>query len=153
MSEKISFKTKELDDLIKACSGRLPVAKVGIMGKNSGRPNGAKTNAEVGATHEFGTEKLPIRSFLRVPITDNFNKYLQKSGAFSEDIIAKIVAEKSLLNFVRTLGFVGVQIVGDAFASGGFGKWKPSNMKFKKNHQTLVETQQLRNSITSEVIE
>ena len=49
------------------------------------------------------------------------------------------------------MGAVGESIVQDAFSTGGFGKWKPSRMENKQTKQTLVETQQLRNSITSDV--
>lgn len=149
---------KNLDKLIKALKGKVPVAKVGILGSHAVRTAEEKkemgpNNAEVGATHEFGTSKLPQRSFLRVPITENLQKYLEKSGALDKNVILQAIKDNSLFTFVKKLGAIGEAISLDSFDSGGFGKWKPSNMEFKKNKQTLVETQQLRNSISSEVKE
>ncbi len=52
---------------------------------------------------------------------------------------------------MKRIAIVALDVVLGAFATGGYGKWKPSNMEHKKVHMTLVETQQLRNSVTEEV--
>jgi hypothetical protein len=154
----VEYKSTDLQNLIQSLNGDLPRAKVGVLGKESDRGGNLVkyaediTNADVGLKHEFGTENLPQRSFLRIPITEHLQKFLNKSGAFSTDALKEIMQARSFEPFIRKLGVVGESIVLEGFDSGGFGKWKPSNMKFKKNHQTLVETQQLRNSIASEVI-
>lgn len=151
-SDTIEWNDKGLTNLLKALSGEAPVGRVGILGTKAGRnTQNAETNASIGAKHEFGQEGMPIRSFLRAPITDNLQKGLEDAGAFDEAALKQVAAEKTLLPFVKKICLVAEGIVADAFATGGFGKWKPSDMRFKKNHQTLVETQQLRNSITSEV--
>lgn len=150
--ENDEMDTKNLDALIKVLEKKPPVAKVGILGKLNIRDDD-NSNATIGMKHEFGMDGLPIRSFLRMPLIENMQKYLKKSKAFSKETLKKIVDEKSLKAWVQNCAFVAEEIIADAFQSGGFGQWKPSNMKFKKNHQTLVETQQLRNSITSEVVE
>ena len=133
--------------------------QVGILG--SSKRDGGQTNAQVGMLHEFGgTTKigkkeflLPQRSFLRIPLTTMFDTYLNKSKIINKRDIDKCVKNKSLALIFSRLGILAERIIQDAFATGGFGKWKPSNMKYKKNKQTLVETQQLRNSITSTVVE
>lgn len=155
--EEVQFNDKVLQDLLKAFSGKLPQAKVGILGDDNARNRGG-SNASIGAKHEFGLMtkisgrdvKLPIRSFLRVPIIENFQKYLEQSG-MNEKTIKEIQQAKSIVPFVKRLGILAERIVFDAFTSDGFGKWKPSNMKFKKNHMTLIETSQLMNSVNSEV--
>jgi hypothetical protein len=119
---------------------------------NVRRSSAGETNAKIGLKHEFGIG-VPMRSFLRIPIADNFQQYLENAGAFDSDAFKKVIAKKSLTLYVKRMGIVGETIVSDAFATGGFGKWKESQMKDKKVKQTLVETQQLRNSISSEVIE
>lgn len=154
MSDNDSFEYKDsgLDAILKAMEDKLPVAKVGILGDKNQR-EGDNSNAEVGARAEFGIG-VDQRSFLRTPIIENFQKYLDKAMSKKDkDDVKEIIKEKSLISFVKRLGVIGEAVVLDAFDTGGFGKWKPSNMKYKKNHQTLVETQQLRNSITSEIEE
>lgn len=109
------------------------------------------TNSSIGAKHEFGLEGMPKRSFLRVPIIEHFQSYLDAAGGFDKKTINKVIKENSVIIFVKKLGILGEKIVLEAFNTGGFGKWKASNMKYKKNKQTLVETTQLRRSITSDI--
>lgn len=157
MSKKVSadsfeYKDMGLDGLIKLLedNAKTPHVKVGILG-SSGARDGAKTNAEVGAHHEFGTENLPIRSFLRMPISLRLDKEMQSANLYDEDTIRKIIEENSLEFLLGKIGVAAEAVVSDAFSTGGFGHWKKSNMAYKKVHSTLVETQQLRDSITSEV--
>lgn len=150
--DTIKMDTKKLDKLIKSLKGDLPVARVGILGdKNARVGKNANTNAQIGAKHEFGSDGMPIRSFLRVPISTKMQEYLDKSGAFDPAALKKVLNEGTIYTWVQRIGIIGESIVADAFDTGGFGAWPPSNMALKKNHQTLVETQQLRNSITSDV--
>jgi hypothetical protein len=146
--------SKILDEFVKTLKGKLPSVQVGILGDKTHRgtdnPDGL-TNAQIGAWHEFGTSKLPVRSFLRLPLTTQLERYLEKSGAFSKDAVKEVLEQRSIVPWLMKIGVLAEQIVADAFASGGFGTWVPSNMKFKKVHMTLVETQQLRNSITSRI--
>lgn len=153
MEPTIKIDTKALDAFVATLKGKIPVARVGILGDKAKRTGAGDSNAAVGAFHEFGTENLPIRSFLRIPITDKLQSYLEKSGAFDKSVIRRVIKDKSLREWIAKIGIVAETIVADAFASGGFGKWKKSNMTRKRVHMTLVETQQLRNSITSEVSE
>ena len=53
-------------------------------------------------------------------------KYLDESGFFNKDTLKLTLSEKSLTLWVKKFGVIGEKIVADAFASGGFGKWKPS---------------------------
>lgn len=129
-----------------------PHVRLGILGKQGLRKGvDGPTNAEIGAAHEFGTTTLPIRSFLRMPITEKLKSELEQSGAFDKDTLKEVIQSGSIEAWMKKVGIVGEAIIQEAFATGGFGQWKPSDMSEKKNHQTLVESQQLRNSITSEV--
>ena len=111
------------------------------------------TNAAIGAAHEFGSIKtgLPKRSFLREPLTDHLQQELDKLGAFSPAEQAEVIKQKSLLPWTRKMALVAENIVKMAFKTGGYGKWKKSNMKYKTTKDTLIETTQLRDSITSDV--
>ena len=127
--------------------------KIGILGaKNLRNTDPNKTNAGIGAKHEFGDSEVPRRSFLRVPLADNLFSYIESSKSFNKELVDECLEEGTLKPLYLKMGVIAETVILDAFESGGFGKWKPSNMKYKKNHQTLVETQQLRNSITSEVV-
>lgn len=147
---------KGLDALLKALKRPPPTIMVGILGGSS-RSDG-KSNASVGAAHEFGAPKanIPKRSFLREPLADHLNDRLESSGAIDKDSLKEVIKAGSLLAWAQKVAIVAEAIVQEAFASGGFGKWKSLKSKTlsrKKVKQILVETTQLRNSITSEVKE
>lgn len=171
-----TLETPGLDKLIRAMKAKAPSIRIGILGAKSARDEQAvkggkavnassgklkaakgtvnvETNAEVGAIHEFGSKNSPQRSFLRVPIADNLGKEMERSGALDKASLAEVIKGGSILPWAKKIAVIAEGIVAEAFKTGGFGKWVPSNMKNKKVHDTLVETQQLRNSITSEVKE
>ena len=143
------LETKELDELEKILKKYKVSIKVGILGDGDNREDEA-SNATVGLVHEFGGVNHPERSFLRMPLSGFFYKRLESSGLFKDEF-KEIIKEKGLESFANKIAQVAVETVKGAFHTGGYGKWKPSNMDYKENHQTLVESQQLRNSITSEV--
>lgn len=147
----LTFNIDGLDKVIKALKKKPPLIKVGILGDKNQRTDSKLTNAQVGATHEFGTHRLPQRSFLRMPLGEHLMPALENSGAFDQGVLDDVVKSGSMEAWSKNVAAVAEGVVLDAFDSGGFGAWIPSDMRFKNNHQTLVETQQLRNSITSEV--
>ncbi len=152
MDDVVVIKTEGLDKLLRALKQNLPTARVGILGSDDVRSTkGNPSNATIGAAHEFGTSKLPMRSFLRVPITEHLQSKMESSGALDKQVLKQVIAEGSVVPWMKKIAVLAEGIVAEAFATGGYGKWMPSNMDNKKNHQTLVETQQLRDSITSEV--
>ncbi len=152
MSEvKVDINADGLDELAKMIGENKLYVAVGILGNNNARKAGEKSNAEVGATHEFGTDKLPIRSFLRMPLTEKLAAYLEKAGLQKSKSLESAIKERTLLPIFKKIGVAGEAVVHEAFATGGFGQWKPSQMDHKAIKQTLVETRQLERSITSEV--
>lgn len=166
-----TINVKGLDQILKALKAKPPVVRVGILGEKTQRVEGkttltfsevqnlkkprrgadVPTNAEIGASHEFGTSKLPQRSFLRMPLADRLQKEMESAGALDEKVLKEVIRSGSVVPWLKKIAVLAEGIVLGAFDSGGYGKWKPSDMRYKTVHQTLVETQQLRNSITSEV--
>jgi len=152
LSDDNEFDTKNLDKLIRALKkGGNAGVKIGIMGQSVAREGSELNNATIGAFHEFGTSKMPQRSFLKMPISEHLAKELESSGAFDEATIKEVVKQGTTRPWLEKVAICAEAVVQDAFNSGGFGKWAPSDMAHKKNHQTLVETQQLRNSITTKI--
>lgn len=152
-----------LEAVIRALKAkRAPQARVGVLGANASAPHvgssahgGGKTLtcAQVGAQHEYGTHRLPVRSFLRLPLSALLQKELDKAGAFDRTALEDVVRQGSFVAWVRKMAVVAESIVIGAFETGGYGTWVPSDMRKKKVKMTLVETRQLSRSITSEVIE
>lgn len=154
MSDDVTFKIDGLEKLLKALKmAKPPVIRIGILGSKNARTGKASSNATVGAAHEFGTSKLPMRSFLRMPLSFELPKAIKKSGAIDKDVLNDVLKEGTFLPWLKKIAILAERTVAEAFETSGFGQWRPSNMTHKKVHQTLVETQQLRNSITSEIKE
>lgn len=147
------FDTTNLDQLIKALKENMSRARVGILGskvtRGSDKTN-TLNNATIGAFHEYGTSTLPVRSFLRVPITDNLKSRMESSGAFNKEELEEVVKTASFVPWLKKIAVLAEGIVADAFNSNGFGKWKPTQHTNGGN-TTLVDTGQLKDSITSEV--
>ncbi len=165
------FDTTGLDKIIKALKDSLPRARVGILGASAIRGNQAAkpgkslnaanarpkkidftTNAAIGAIHEFGGKNMPQRSFLRVPIAEHLQKKMENAGAFSKEELKEVVKSGSVLPWVKKIAVLAEGIVAEAFATGGYGKW-PAHAPGYTNagNRLLVDTGQLRDSITSEV--
>jgi hypothetical protein len=144
----------KLKDLIKSLEKNFTV-KVGILGDKSSRSDGM-SNAEIGMKHEFGEDNMPQRSFLRMPISTEFKNKLEGSQKFfqNKELEKQIIEEKSLKPVFEKLGIVAETVIKEAFATGGFGKWKAHSPGYKNNTgQILVDSTQLRDSITSEVVD
>jgi len=153
MPKKTSVKmeNKNLKALITAFEN-LPVARVGILQAKNQRPDdddggNGLTNVELGTLMEFGGSTMPARSFLRMPIAEKLDEFLEDRGAFEKENIKQVIAEKSLNVWMGKVAATAADTVAEAFKTGGFGQWKPSDMKYKKNKQTLVEEGFLRDSV------
>ena len=150
MSKNEDLNTENLDRFIKSLKN-LPSGSIGVLGSKDLRSGNVGSNASIGAKHEMGADGMIQRSWLREPIIDHLNEFLEKSGAFTPVVLKEVIKSGSIKAWMTRVMIVAESVIAEGFASGGFGKWRPSNMNLKKNKQTLVETQQLRNSVTSEV--
>jgi phage gpG-like protein len=140
--------TKALDKLIKSLKNP-PMAKVGILGNN--RKEGS--NAEIGAKHELGLDGMPVRSFLRMPLIEHLQENLEKSQAFDEDVLKKVVKAGDVTEWLKKVITVAEAVIREGFQTGGYGKWPAWRGGYSnRTGLVLVDTQQLRDSITSEVV-
>lgn len=152
MAKDVEMKDKGMRNLLQALSGKIPQARVGILGDKASR-SGPLNNAAIGTIHEFGAPErnIPMRSFLRMPITTKFDKAVKKKKGLDEATLIKVVQTKSLLPFVQKLGVVGEEVVALAFASGGFGQWEAHAPGYTNNTgDLLVDSTDLRDSIASD---
>lgn len=151
MAKDTNFNTDGIDQILKALK-KPPKIRVGVLGSSDHRDGGG-SNATIGAAHEFGTSKMPQRSFLRVPITENLNNYLQKAG-LNQQTLNETIKTGGLREFFLKIATVAERVVLDAFATGGFGKWAPWKGNYQsKTGNILINDAQLVKSIRSEVIE
>jgi len=149
-----------LDNLAKMLKAKPPVGRIGVLGDKSFRSEKDKkkngpTNAEIGAAHEFGSFStgLPQRSWLRMPLIRMLKTYLEKSGAFNQEVTLQVLREKSMVPWLKKALVVAEVVVKDGFRTQGFGSWVPWKTKGYTNNtgQILQDTTQLRDSVTTDI--
>lgn len=151
--DAFEFDDRAMRKLMNILGGKIPEFELGILG-NAPRADGEKTNAEIGAKHEFGLDGMQVRSWLRMPLTEQFEKTMVKAQPFTPQSLKDVIQSNSLLPWVKKMTIVGEAVVQEAFATEGFGKWPKHSAGYTNNTgQVLVDTQQLRKSVTSKVTE
>ena len=149
--------TKELSKNYSVCVGILgeDASEPHKMRKKDGSivtPKKPKTNAFIGAIHEYGSvsNNIPARSFLRYPIKMRLGTMLEKN----KDTLTRSLVKGTYKQWLENLGFALEEIVNNAFETGGFGMWKPiekQTARRKGSDMILVDIGQLKASISSEV--
>jgi len=129
-------------------------AKVGVIGSQAVRASdtGEFNNAEIGIVHEMGSEYLgiPARSFLRMPLEMKRKElvmFSRKNG--------HLIEQGKIKEFFALIGIKAEQIIQNAFATRGYGQWAanaPATIAAKGSSAPLIDTGELRKSISSEVI-
>lgn len=108
----------------------------------------APTVLDVGVWHEFGTQRVPQRSFLRGPLNAKSTELDKVLGQQFN-----LVLEKGL-EVEKALGRVGLaarNICVGAFRTRGYGVWKDisqSTKDAKGSSGVLIDNEILRSSIT-----
>lgn len=148
---KINFNLDGLEEIQKQV--KCYKARVGILGSDINRQdaNGI-TNSEIGVVHEFGNDKVPVRSFLRMPIMTHKKEILKEMGGTK---IRTAFAQKDYMRMFKLLGEKGRDIVLQAFETGGFGQWPDiaqSTKDAKGSSGILLDTLQLKNAISADVV-
>lgn len=180
MQKKISIgvSTVKLDttklDAIERELGKKMVARVGVLGaKAEGRQvihkkewvtnekgklknvthDSPLSNAEIGLIHEKGSKsgKIPRRSFIEMPLQLKLPRIVAKIGQAAIDALTK----ENVKVAYKKLGILGENIIQGAFASRGYGRWAANTkatIARKGSSAPLIDTAQLRRSITSTVV-
>lgn len=154
VKSKLSVDNKGLGQFAKNLSQPY-YAKIGVLasGKANEVHNGTTaTNAEIGVWNEFGTDKIPPRSWLRMPIEF---KMPEIKKFIASKPMQKLILAGRIQDALALLAVKGEQIIQDAFASAGFGKWTPnapSTIAKKGSSSPLIDKGQFRAAVTSEVV-
>lgn len=146
--------TKLRNDVKVLLKGR---AQVGLFAEHSTRTDG-KTNPEIGAYHEqpkdmeFGStvRKLPQRSFIRMPLMSQLT-----ANRLKEIPWYRLLMRDGPKKLLQRFGLMGEEVIQEAFATGGYGQWKPlavSTIAKKGSSVILIETAEMRKAIDSRVV-
>jgi hypothetical protein len=122
--------------------------KVGVFGGSY--PTGESV-PEIANTQEFGTTKIPARSFLRMPLHSKRYKIVG-----DKEFLQRYVIDALQSGFVHMpLDYItkrAESIIQEAFDTRGWGKWAanaPLTIKLKGSDSPLIDTSRLRQSVSS----
>lgn len=166
---KITLNMEGLENIMRESSKSLSV-RVGILGAKTNRETTVRpsygqrakavaksanemSNADIGLVHEKGskTKNIPRRSFLQMPLELKFKDAFKEQTQFFFNALAK----GTIKQFLKKVGILGENVVQGAFATDGFGRWaklKQSTINRKGSSAILIDSAQLRASITSDVV-
>jgi hypothetical protein len=174
----VTLNLKDLDDLRKQLEeGKNLRVHVGILGDRNQReeikareakqhwstkktplapakPEEQLSNADIGLRHEFGSlaEKLPMRSWLRMPLYTHLADRLERIG---KAFFLALTIRRGMWQALRTLGIQAEATIQEGFENGGWGQWPELSqytVQLKGSSAILIDTAQMRQSVTSAVV-
>jgi len=165
MANGFDFKVVDRDLGFKALERRLggkPLhGKAGVIGAKGAAEHEAEhgaaandeplTNAELALVHEFGTDKVPERSFIRAAFDANHERYF----ANMKKLVGAVIDKKLTLR--RAIGLVSSQMASDmrGLIRSGAGippPNAPATVERKGSSRPLVDSGQLLGSISHAVV-
>jgi phage gpG-like protein len=120
--------------------------------ENSRKESTGITNAELGVIHEFGAPEkgIPERSFMRSTASEEAENF----GKLSKSRVAEFLkGQKSAHDAFADVGAYLQGKIVEKITDGDFVTNKEETVKRKKSSKPLIDTGQLRASITYEVRE
>ena len=152
VEHNFNFGLEKFKGLEKALKKKNVYTKVGILADKVTRLEPENDNVTLGLIHEFGspTQKIPARSFLRMPIITKA-KQITKMMSKNKELYEKEISKGNILKIFQDLGIYCEQIIQNAFETKGFGTWRDKKIVKDGKDMPLIDTGQLRRSITSEV--
>lgn len=150
MTTRVVDKDRGYNDLVRRVfANRKPIVEVGILASTAGNAyEGGATVLDVGTWQEFGTRRIPARSFLRAWFDANMTTIRTwLTNGMRAVILGKMTPDK-LLDQVGLKAVGGIQA---RIASNIPPPNAPSTVKKKGSSTTLIDTGQLRSSITHRV--
>lgn len=119
-------------------------------GKRGRQIQQAATLAEVAAAHEFGTATIPQRSFIRATVDLKAGEI----GALQEKLAAQVAEGKITPEVaMERLGAAAQGMVQTRIAEGIGPALAPATVARKGSDKQLVDTGQLRSSVTYQVLQ
>ena len=133
-------------NVVNGYTSKVAVGYFANQGNHAGRR--PITLGNLAAIHEHGTSRIPARPFVAPSLRKNRGKYLKLAG---KQIAPCILGRQTTSNVWHLLGAEAVKDVQDYMINGTFTPLKPATIKRKGSSKPLIDTGQLRQSITYQV--
>lgn len=130
----------------KQCTARVSVGYFADQGVHGGKPS--ITLGNLARIHEHGTARTPKRAFVAPALAKNRDKYLKLVGGSFLPIV------RGQKTTAQTWHYVGQQAVADVqsyMVQASFTPLSPKTIRAKGSSRPLIDTGQLRQSVTYKV--
>lgn len=148
MSASVRVKDNGLDRRLKELKGIGGKVAIGVLGSTAGKSHGATTLYDVAAANEFGTSSIPERSFLRDTIDANRAKVVAFCAKQGAEVVRGKISNATAL---ERIGAFVQGLIQARIAAGIAPANKQSTIDAKGSSKPLIDSGQLRSSITFEV--
>lgn len=141
-------KLQALKDRLESAGKKCVV--VGVPASRNAPTDSGQSVAAVAATHEFGSQDghIPERSFLRSSMHANMAKYVAINKVGLRAVARGETTVEQAMNRLGTVAATDVQV---QLRTGVFTPLKPETIRRKGSDKPLIDTGQLRQSLTHEV--
>jgi hypothetical protein len=149
MTTKIikDFDGKFLDRIKRALTGkRERVVNVGFP-SSAKEPDGTST-ALIAAVHEYGNEHVPERAFMRTSLQKNRGRYSALNGQNLKKVLNGGMSVDAALG---QLGLMASSDIKEQIKNGSYAPLKAATIKRKGSSKPLIDTGQMRQSVTYEL--
>lgn len=136
------------DKLVRELADRSDEAvTVGVRGTPA-RDDGAVTNPQLAAWHEYGTSRVPARPFIRPTMDANFGKYRKMAAKLADQVMALRMTKGAAL---KLIGMAAVADVKARIRAHIPPPLADSTSDAKGSTTPLIDSGQLLGAITYEV--
>lgn len=130
---------------------RKPYVKAGLMGKRLHKASKQTTVVDVGIAHEFGTQHIPQRSFMRTTFDEKHGSWSKETETLKNLIfLGKSTVKKGL----KTMGLIITRDIKDKIIrqDPSWPDLKTATITRKKSSKKLIDTAQMLHSIKDETV-
>ena len=154
MSENPNWFLRQLQNQANSFTGKVSIGVFGGAHSITSKSGGKRsiTMPDLAAIHEYGSQSrnIPERSFLRASIQLNRSKY----GKFLvSEVKSLLLGRTTTLKIKQILGMQAAADVQMFMVNGKFAPLKAKTIKRKGSSKPLIDTGQLRQSITYRVVD
>lgn len=135
------------------------IHEFGVLGGHMDTPRGQRARKLGGPNAKAEHRNIPARSWLRMPVLSHLPDQLKK---LPRGLWQQVILKRGIRGALAILGAAALASIQQAFATGGFGSWAPLapftiRQKLRKSGgkgpvAILIDSAQLRQSVTSEVV-
>ncbi len=135
------------------------IHEFGVLGGYADTAQGQRRRKLGGPNAAAEHRNIPARSWLRMPVLTHLPDQLKK---LPRGLWQQVIVKRGLRGALGVLGAAALASIQESFATGGFGSWAPLapftiRQKLRKSGgkgaaAILIDTAQLRQSVTSEVV-